>query len=45
MFEFVVREDDLFESFDVDERFWERGEAVVLNIQSFELFQRAKSFR
>jgi hypothetical protein len=30
--EFVVREDDFFEGFDVDERLGEGGEAVLLDI-------------
>ena len=40
-----MSKDDFFESFDIDKRFRERGETVVLDIQSFKLFQRAKSFR
>ena len=35
--EFVVRKDDFFERFDIDERFRERGEAVSLKVKGLKL--------
>ena len=35
--EFVVRQDDFFERFDIDEGFGERSEAVSLNVEGLKL--------